>query len=47
VVGVIIGTYSSIAIASPILVGFQQRSGKTGVGEKPRVLDRQAAGARR
>ncbi len=47
VVGVIIGTYSSIAIASPILVGFQQRFGKTGVGEKPRVLDRQAAGARR
>ena len=47
VIGVIIGTYSTIAIASPILVGFQQRSGKTGVGEKPRVLDRQAAGARR
>jgi preprotein translocase subunit SecF len=47
VVGVIIGTYSSIAIASPILVGFQQRFGKVGVGEKPRVLDRQAAGARR
>jgi preprotein translocase subunit SecF len=47
VVGVIIGTYSSIAIASPILVGFQQRFGKTGIGEKPRVLDRQTVGARR
>jgi preprotein translocase subunit SecF len=47
VVGVIIGTYSSIAIASPILVGFQQRFGKVRVGEKPRVLDRQTAGARR
>ncbi|HUU14393.1 MAG TPA: protein translocase subunit SecF [Terriglobia bacterium] len=47
VVGVIIGTYSSIAIASPILVGLQERFGKTGVGEKPRVLDRQTAGARR
>jgi preprotein translocase subunit SecF len=47
VVGVIIGTYSSIAIASPILVGFQQRYGKTRVGEKPPVYERQAAGARR
>ncbi|MBI1942008.1 MAG: protein translocase subunit SecF [Acidobacteria bacterium] len=47
VVGVIIGTYSTIAIASPLLVAFQQRFGKVGVGEKPRVYERQAAGARR
>jgi preprotein translocase subunit SecF len=47
VVGIIVGTYSTIAIASPILVALQQRFGKTGVGEKPRVYERQAAGARR
>ncbi len=47
VIGVIIGTYSSIAIASPILVFFYQRGGKTRTGERPRVLEREAAGARR
>jgi preprotein translocase subunit SecF len=48
VVGVIIGTYSSIAIASPVLVFWQQRLGG-GVSEKPKpkVLEREAAGARR
>jgi preprotein translocase subunit SecF len=49
VVGVIIGTYSSIAIASPVLVYWQQRLGGGGVSErpKPKVLEREAAGARR
>jgi preprotein translocase subunit SecF len=49
VVGVIIGTYSSIAIASPVLVFWQQRLGGGPAGEraKPKVLERQAAGARR
>jgi preprotein translocase subunit SecF len=47
VIGVIIGTYSSIAIASPILVFFYQRVGKTRMGEKPRVLERETADARR
>jgi preprotein translocase subunit SecF len=52
VVGVIIGTYSSIAIASPVLVYWQQRLGG-GVGggmvakAKPKVLERAATGARR
>jgi preprotein translocase subunit SecF len=47
VIGVIIGTYSSIAVASPILVFFYQRAGRTGAGERPRALEREAAGARR
>jgi preprotein translocase subunit SecF len=47
VIGVIIGTYSSIAIASPILVFFYQRVGKNRVGARPRTLEREAAGARR
>lgn len=47
VVGVIIGTYSSIAIASPILVFFRERFGKTRVGERPRALERETVGARR
>ena len=47
VIGVIIGTYSSIAIASPILVYFYQQTGSRGIGEKPRVMEREAAGARR
>ncbi len=42
VVGVIIGTYSSIAIASPVLIYLYQR-----VGEGRRVMGREAAGARR
>jgi preprotein translocase subunit SecF len=47
VIGVVIGTYSSIAIASPILVAFYQRVGKAQIGAKPRVREREAAGARR
>ncbi|MFB3920778.1 MAG: protein translocase subunit SecF [Terriglobia bacterium] len=47
VIGVIIGSYSSVAIASPILVFFYQRAGKGRIGEKPRILEREAAGARR
>jgi len=47
VVGVIIGTYSSIFIASPIVVFFRQRVAKTGTGERVRVYEREAAGARR
>ena len=47
VVGVIIGTYSSIAIASPIVVYFEQRGAKGGVGERPKVYEREAAGVRR
>jgi preprotein translocase subunit SecF len=48
VVGVIIGTYSSIAIASPVLVYWQQRTGRGGVvKEKARVYEREAAVSRR
>jgi preprotein translocase subunit SecF len=47
VVGVIIGTYSSIFIASPIVVFFQQRVLKARAGVKPRVYEREAVGARR
>jgi preprotein translocase subunit SecF len=49
VVGVVIGTYSSIAIASPVLVFWQQRVGGGPVGEraKPKPLERETAGARR
>jgi preprotein translocase subunit SecF len=47
VVGVIIGTYSSIYIASPVVVYFQTRMAKPRVGEKVRVYEREAAGARR
>jgi preprotein translocase subunit SecF len=61
VVGVVIGTYSSIAIASPVLVYWQQRLGVapggsrpagpggsgSERGKKPKVLEREAAGARR
>jgi preprotein translocase subunit SecF len=46
VIGVIIGTYSSIAIASPILVFFYQRAGQSRMGVKPRVIERGAAGVR-
>jgi len=42
VVGVIIGTYSSIAIASPVVVYFHQWS-----SERRRVGGREVAGARR
>jgi preprotein translocase subunit SecF len=47
VVGVIIGTYSSIAIASPILVYLHERVGQRGPGVKPRAYERETAGARR
>jgi preprotein translocase subunit SecF len=46
VVGVIIGTYSSIAIASPVLVFWQQRSGKGPAGSKARVFEPEPAGRR-
>jgi len=49
VVGVIIGTYSSIFIASPIVVFFQQRlpgSGMVGAG-RPKSYPREAVAARR
>jgi preprotein translocase subunit SecF len=51
VIGVIIGTYSSFAIASPVVLFWQTRSAnKSGVPEKPRaarVLERETASARR
>jgi preprotein translocase subunit SecF len=47
VVGVIIGTYSSFAIASPILVYLHERVGQRGPGVKPRAYERETAGARR
>jgi preprotein translocase subunit SecF len=47
VIGIIIGTYSSIAIASPILVFFYQRVGQNRIGVKPRVYERETAGLRR
>src|SRR5438876_9362488 len=49
VIGVVIGTYSSIAIASPVLVYWSERKGGTPVREKarPAVLEREPAGARR
>ncbi len=47
VVGVIIGTYSSIAIASPVLVFWRQWTGGSSPGEKPRVLARETAGVSR
>jgi preprotein translocase subunit SecF len=47
VVGVIVGTYSSIFIASPVVVFWQQRYGKGRVPERSRVYEREPAGARR
>jgi len=47
VVGVIIGTYSSFAIASPILVYLYERVGQRRPGAKPRAYERETAGARR
>lgn len=49
VVGVVIGTYSSIAIASPVLVFWQNRIGGAPSGERarPKVLEREAASVRR
>jgi preprotein translocase subunit SecF len=47
VVGVIVGTYSSIFIASPVVVFWQQRYGKGRITERSRVYEREPAGARR
>jgi preprotein translocase subunit SecF len=47
VVGVIIGTYSSIAIASPVLVFWQQRGGRGLAGTKSKAYEREPVGARR
>ncbi|TAM84246.1 MAG: protein translocase subunit SecF [Acidobacteria bacterium] len=47
VVGVVIGTYSSIAIASPILVFWQTRAGSGRVKEKRKVYEREVAAAKR
>jgi preprotein translocase subunit SecF len=47
VVGVLIGTYSSIAIASPILVFWQTRTGKGRISEKRKVYEREVAAAKR
>ncbi len=47
VVGVIIGTYSSIFIASPIVVYFQQRSGGKLAATKSKSNFREAVAARR
>jgi len=47
VVGVLIGTYSSIAIASPILVYWQTRRGKGRVTEKRKAYEREVAAAKR
>ena len=46
VIGVIIGTYSSFAIASPILVYLYQRVGSRRIGVKPRAIERGTVGAR-
>ena len=48
VVGVIVGTYSSIFIASPIVVYFHRRMSKAGgAGAKVKTYEREAATARR
>jgi preprotein translocase subunit SecF len=47
VVGVLIGTYSSIAIASPILVFWQIRVGKGRARPKRKVFEREVAAAKR
>ena len=50
VVGVIIGTYSSFAIASPVVLAWQERAASKRPVEEPRparVVERQAASARR
>jgi preprotein translocase subunit SecF len=47
VVGVIIGTYSSFAIASPVVLYWQERTGRGAVAERPRLAAREPAGARR
>ncbi|HUX09247.1 MAG TPA: protein translocase subunit SecF [Terriglobia bacterium] len=47
VVGVLIGTYSSIAIASPILVFWQTRAGSGRAKEKRKAYEREVAAAKR
>jgi preprotein translocase subunit SecF len=47
VVGVLIGTYSSIAIASPLLVFWQTRMGKGRVKVKRKAYEREVAAAKR
>jgi preprotein translocase subunit SecF len=47
VVGVIIGTYSSIFIASPIVVSFQRRLAGSAAGTKSKNYSREAVPARR
>jgi len=47
VVGVIIGTYSSIFIASPIVVFFQKRLPGSAVAARPKSYAREAVPARR
>lgn len=47
VVGVIVGTYSSIFIASPIVVYFHKTLGGSGALAKPKVYSREVVGARR
>lgn len=47
VVGVIIGTYSSFAIASPVVLFWQQRLGGGKVSERSKGLSREPAAARR
>jgi len=47
VVGVIIGTYSSIAIASPVLVFWRQRGGRISTTVKSKPYEREPVGARR
>ena len=47
VVGVLIGTYSSFAIASPLLVYLQSRTGSGRSKEKRKVYEREIAAAKR
>ncbi len=47
VIGVIVGTYSSFAIASPVVLYWQERTGRGIVTERPRLAAREPAGARR
>ena len=47
VIGVIVGTYSSFAIASPVVLYWQERAGRGTVAERPRLAAREPAGARR
>ena len=47
VIGVVVGTYSSIAIASPVLLYWQERRGKGGAAKvRPRLYEREVATSR-